>query len=77
MQGSSSEDSGSHLLLSSQGITDLKEDERREPEGNEQEKLVKDEGIFLSFLSNAKELTGTEGEISSDFNKIKYTHNLI
>ena len=44
MQGSSSDDSGSHLLLSSEAITDLKEDGSLEPEGEEQEKLVKDEG---------------------------------
>ena len=44
VQGSSSDDSGSHLLLSSEAITDLKEDGSLEPEGEEQEKLVKDEG---------------------------------
>ena len=44
---SESEDSGSHLLLSSEAITDLADEE--DEVVKEKEKLVKDEGIDHGF----------------------------
>ena len=55
VQASESEDSGSHLLLASESITDLHEEEDEKGE----EKLVKDEGNYFSvFFINLSHSSG-------------------